>query len=47
MRLLRVHIIQADTCGGLLDGLDVWLRGALNSQPTFDPICLIGPNGAG
>ena len=47
MRLLRVHIIQADTCGGLLDGLDVWLRGALNAPLTFDPICLIGPNGAG
>ena len=24
MKLLRVHVIQADTCGGLLDGLDVW-----------------------
>ena len=47
MRLLRVHIIQADTCGGLLDGLDVWLRGAHNSPATFDPICLIGPNGTG
>lgn len=47
MRLLRVHVIQADTCGGLLDGLDVWLRGAHNSSANFDPICLIGPNGAG
>ena len=47
MRLLRIHIIKADTCGGLLDGLDVWLRSAYNSPPTFDPICLIGPNGAG
>jgi restriction system-associated AAA family ATPase len=47
MRLLRVHVIKADTCGGLLDGLDVWLRQAHNSPTKFDPVCLIGPNGTG
>jgi hypothetical protein len=47
MRLLRIHIIQADTCGGLLDGLDVWLRSKHSSPATFDPLCLVGPNGAG
>lgn len=47
MRLLRIHVIQADTCGGLLDGLDVWLRSPNNAPEAFDPICLIGPNGAG
>lgn len=47
MRLLRIHIIQADTCGGLLDGLDVWLRSPLELSPTFDPICMIGRNGTG
>lgn len=47
MKLLRVHIISADTCGGLLDGLDLWLRSPLSEFSTFDPLCLIGPNGAG
>jgi restriction system-associated AAA family ATPase len=47
MRLLRVHIISADTCGGLLDGLDIWLRRAEYKISSFDPLCLIGPNGAG
>jgi restriction system-associated AAA family ATPase len=50
MRLLRVHVIKADTCGGLLDGLDIDLRNidpdeAITSP--FAPLCLIGPNGAG
>ena len=47
MRLLRVHVIKADTCGGLLDGLDLWLRSPHNPPKNFDPLCLIGPNGAG
>jgi restriction system-associated AAA family ATPase len=46
MRLTRVHIIKAATCGGLLDNLDVCLRGA-NALGPFDPLCLVGPNGAG
>lgn len=47
MRLLRVHIITADTCGGLLDGLDRWLRSPAIDCKGFEPLCLIGPNGAG
>lgn len=46
MKLLRVHIIEARSCGGLLDGLDVWLRGA-ESDGGFEPLCIIGPNGSG
>lgn len=48
MKLLRVHIIKADTCGGLLDKFDHWFRSPfLEEYATFDPLCLIGPNGAG
>ena len=47
MKLLRVHIISAKTCGGLLDSLDVGLRTPFSDYSTFDPLCLIGPNGAG
>jgi restriction system-associated AAA family ATPase len=47
MRLLRVYIIKADTCGGLLDGLDVRLRTGDRDATSFDPFCLIGPNGSG
>jgi restriction system-associated AAA family ATPase len=48
MKLLRVHIIAADTCGGLLDGLNVSLRSPSVEAPLlFEPLCLIGPNGAG
>jgi restriction system-associated AAA family ATPase len=47
MKLLRVHVIAADTCGGLLDGLDLWLRSPFGHYETFEPLCLIGPNGTG
>lgn len=47
MKLLRVHIIAATTCGGLLDGFDISLRDASTELEIFDPMCLIGPNGAG
>lgn len=47
MKLLRVHIITADTCGGLLDGLDLWFRNPASDRKGFEPLCLIGPNGAG
>ncbi|CAG2147614.1 restriction system-associated AAA family ATPase [Cupriavidus numazuensis] len=47
MKLTRVHIIRAATCGGLLDGLDVGLRGGLPNSRQFDPLCLVGANGAG
>jgi restriction system-associated AAA family ATPase len=47
MKLLRVRIISAKTCGGLLDGVDRSLRSPFSDHSTFDPLCLIGPNGAG
>ena len=47
MKLLRVNIISAKTCGGLLDGLDLRLRSPLSDYSAFDPLCLIGPNSAG
>lgn len=47
MRLIRVHVVRADTCGDLLDGLDVVLRTAQTGDEPFNPLCLIGPNGAG
>jgi len=47
MKLLRVHIISAKTCGGLLDGVDRSLRSPFGDYSSFDPLCLIGPNGAG
>lgn len=47
MKLLRVHIISAKSCGGLLDGLDVRLRDISDHKSSFEPLCLIGPNGAG
>ena len=47
MKLLRVHIISAKTCGGLLDDLDVRLRPDSAEYTTFEPLCLVGPNGAG
>jgi len=47
MRILRIHIISADTCGGLLDGLDLSVRNPYLVTDTFSPLCLIGPNGAG
>ena len=48
MKLLRVHIIKAETCGGLLDELDLWFRDPIMTEySNFDPLCFIGPNGAG
>ena len=47
MRILSVNIIAADTCGGLLNNLEVLLRPPLDEQEKFSPICLIGPNGTG
>lgn len=47
MKLLRVHIVKAPTCGGLLDGTDVWLRSPAETESEFEPLCLIGPNGSG
>jgi restriction system-associated AAA family ATPase len=47
MKLLRVKIITARTCGGLLDGFEVQFPSPLCDYAEFDPLCLIGPNGAG
>ncbi|MEM7770314.1 MAG: restriction system-associated AAA family ATPase [Cyanobacteria bacterium P01_A01_bin.37] len=47
MKLLRVRIISAKTCGGLLDEVERSLRSPFGDYSTFDPLCLIGPNGAG
>ncbi len=47
MKLLRLRVISAATCGGLLDNLDCRLRSPLKMTAGFDPICFIGPNGAG
>lgn len=47
MKLTRVHIVKAATCGGLLDGLDVGLRRSQSNTEQFAPLCLVGPNGAG
>ena len=47
MKLLRVRIISAKTCGGLLDEVDCSLRSPLSDYSSFDPLCFIGPNGAG
>src|SRR5215207_6497235 len=47
MKLLRVKVIRAETCGGLLDDFEVRLRSPKCEYDAFDPICLIGPNGAG
>lgn len=47
MKLTRVHVIKAATCGGLLDDLDVDLRDPMDGPEHFDPLCLVGPNGTG
>ena len=48
MRLLHLHIIEAPSCGGLLDGLSVNLhRSHTWGDGHLQPLCLIGPNGSG
>lgn len=47
MKLLRVHIIEAETCGGLLDGFELRLRDDATAYDEFDPLCFVGPNGSG
>lgn len=49
MRIVRVQIFEALSCGGLLDGLDVELLRSRNeeSNTSFSPICLLGKNGTG
>ncbi|MBX4896554.1 restriction system-associated AAA family ATPase [Rhizobium bangladeshense] len=49
MRIVRVKIFEAASCGGLLDGMDIELL--RNSTPRdnadFLPMCLLGKNGTG
>jgi len=45
MRLLRIEIVAASTCGGLLDGFVLDMRESAGSS--FSPSCFLGPNGAG
>jgi hypothetical protein len=47
MKLLRVHVVSAATCGGLLDGFSVQLKSPLSDMVVFSPVCLVGPNGTG
>jgi restriction system-associated AAA family ATPase len=47
MKLIKLHIIDADTCGGLLNGLRVNFRSGEIDANKFSPLCLVGPNGAG
>lgn len=49
MRIIRVKIFEAASCGGLLDGMDIELlrpRGDGDNE-IFLPICLLGKNGTG
>jgi len=47
MKLIRLAVIDANTCGGLLNGVQVNFRSGSFDTDSFSPICLIGPNGAG
>ncbi|MEF1221202.1 AAA family ATPase, partial [Photobacterium damselae] len=47
MKLIRLKIIDADTCGGLLNGVVINFRNGLVETDAFSPLCLIGPNGTG
>lgn len=47
MKLIGLKIIDADTCGGLLNGLSIPFREGAVDVGNFSPLCLIGPNGTG
>lgn len=47
MKLIKLNIIKANTCGGILDGTIINFRKRNCENQTFNPICLIGPNGTG
>lgn len=47
MKLVSLKIIDADTCGGLLNGLSIPFREGNVDIQSFSPLCLIGPNGTG
>ncbi|MEA1940734.1 MAG: restriction system-associated AAA family ATPase [Pseudomonadota bacterium] len=47
MRLSHLKIIEAKSCGGLLDGLEIDFGERRDSDSPMAPLCLIGPNGSG
>lgn len=48
MRLSYIKIVRADTCGGLLDGLELAFdRPETGRNESIAPLCLVGPNGSG
>lgn len=48
MRLVHLEILEAASCGGLLDGFSVDLyRPRDSSNESLRPMCLLGPNGSG
>lgn len=48
MKLVHLEIIEAASCGGLLNGFSVDLyRPAMESNQALRPLCLLGPNGSG
>jgi restriction system-associated AAA family ATPase len=47
MKLLKVEVISAITCGGLLDDFTIHMKSLQDSNLAFNPLCLIGANGAG
>ncbi|WP_287122990.1 restriction system-associated AAA family ATPase [Mesorhizobium sp.] len=49
MRIVRVRVFEAASCGGLLDGLDIELirPRTVGENAHFLPICLLGKNGTG
>ncbi|WP_417709101.1 restriction system-associated AAA family ATPase [Roseibium aggregatum] len=49
MRVIRLKIFEAKSCGGLLDSLDVDLHRPrqVDRKSCFSPMCLLGRNGTG
>jgi restriction system-associated AAA family ATPase len=47
MRLLSLKVERADSCGGLLDGLELSFIRPTGENTILSPICLLGPNGSG
>lgn len=48
MRLLSLKINDAQSCGGILDGLSInFTRSHQESNQPLSPICILGPNGSG
>lgn len=48
MKLVYLEIIEAASCGGLLDGFSIELhRPDRTFNRTLGPLCLLGPNGSG